>query len=115
MAMASEDGVESGGDVQPRGFLERCEQQWQRTAEHARTYPYVWASYIITFGGLGVYGAWRWRELRKIENQVMQAQRELLKRVHQEEAAASEALKQPHVAEAPVITNSTNERVPMKS
>ena len=98
--MAGEEGVEVGSDVQARGFLERCEQQWQRTTEHARTYPYVWASYVVTFGGLGIYGAWRWRELRKMENQVMQVQRELLKRVQQEEAAASQASKQPHAGEA---------------
>jgi len=112
--MASEEGVELGGDAHPGGFLERCEQQWQRTLEHARTYPYVWASYVVSFGGLGIYGAWRWRELRKIENQVMQYQRELLKRVQQEEAAAS---KQPHVAETSspaVVANSTNKQDPLK-
>jgi hypothetical protein len=101
--MASEEGVEGGGSVQPGGFVERCEQQWQRTVEHARTYPY------------GIYGAWRWRELRKMEDQVMQVQRELLKRVQQEEAAAVQALKQSRSSEAPVVANSTNEKVPLKS
>lgn len=113
--MASEEGVEGGGSVQPGGFVERSEQQWQRTVEHARTYPYVWASYLVTFGGLGIYGAWRWRELRKMEDQVMQVQRELLKRVQQEEAAAVQALKQSRSSEAPVVANSTNEKVPLKS
>ena len=80
--------------------MERCEQQWQRIVEYARTYPYVWASYLVTFGGLGIYGAWRWRELRKMEDQVMQVQRELLKRVQQEEAAAVQALKQSRSSEA---------------
>lgn len=113
--MASEEGVEGGGSVQSGGFLERCEQQWRRTVEHARTYPYVWASYLVTFGGLGIYGAWRWRELRKMEDQVMQVQRELLKHVQQEEAAAVQALKQSRSSEAHIVTSSTNEKLILKS
>lgn len=114
--MASEEGVAVGGDALQGGFLERCEQQWQKTLEHARSYPYVWASYVVTFGGLGLYGAWRWRELRRIEKQVMQYQRELLKRVQQEEAAAASQLpKQPPVAHAPVVADSTTKQDSLKA
>lgn len=88
---------EEGVEAQPAGsFLERCEQQWQRTSQHARDYPYVWASYIVTFGGLGIYGAWRWRELRRVENQIMHYQRELLKNAQKAEETAL-PLKQPPV------------------
>lgn len=40
-------------------------------------------------GGFGIYGAWRWRQLRKIENEVVQYQRELLKSLQQQETTAA--------------------------
>jgi len=49
-----------------------------------------------------------------MEDQVMQVQCELLKRMQQEEAAAVQALKQFRSSEEPVVTNSTNEKVPLK-
>ncbi|XP_024382062.1 uncharacterized protein [Physcomitrium patens] len=107
--------VESTEVAQPEGFVERCEQQWQRAVEHAKAYPYVWASYVVTFGGLGIYGAWRFRELRRMENQVMQYQRELLKRVKQEETASSQALQQQRAAEVPAVDNSTRGKAPLEA
>lgn len=40
-------------------------------------------------GGFSIYGAWRWRQLRKIENEVVQYQRELLKSLQQQETTAA--------------------------
>lgn len=40
-------------------------------------------------GGFSIYGAWRWRQLRKIENEVVQYQRELLKSLEQQETTTA--------------------------
>ncbi|XP_078447162.1 uncharacterized protein LOC144716026 [Wolffia australiana] len=65
------------------------EERWRKTREHAETYPYVWASYILVYGGLGGYIAWRWRKLRQTEQRVRVLQEQLRQIVEAEEAAAA--------------------------
>ncbi|CAO2195343.1 unnamed protein product [Urochloa humidicola] len=58
-------GSASGG-----GVIAALEEQWRKAKEHAETYPYVWGSYILVYGGLGAYLAWRWGKLRRAEDRV---------------------------------------------
>eukprot|EP00271_Cylindrocystis_brebissonii_P014590 TRINITY_DN35989_c0_g1_i1.p1 TRINITY_DN35989_c0_g1~~TRINITY_DN35989_c0_g1_i1.p1 ORF type:complete len:100 (-),score=6.81 TRINITY_DN35989_c0_g1_i1:1030-1329(-) len=46
---------------------------------HIETYPYVWASYVVVFGGLGAYSAYRWQRMRAAEREVLRLQ-EAIKR-----------------------------------
>ncbi|KAJ1286330.1 hypothetical protein BS78_03G345000 [Paspalum vaginatum] len=77
-------GVTGGG-----GVIAKLEEQWQKTKEHAETYPYVWGSYILVYGGLGAYLAWRWRKLRRTEDRVRGLQERLRKLAAAEEAQAA--------------------------
>ncbi|KAG8054664.1 hypothetical protein GUJ93_ZPchr0001g29414 [Zizania palustris] len=52
------------------GVIAMLEEQWRKTKEHAETYPYVWGSYILVYGGLAAYLTWRWRKLRRTEDRV---------------------------------------------
>jgi hypothetical protein len=47
-------GAATGG-----GVIAKLEEEWRKTKDHAQTYPYVWGSYILVYGGLGAYLAWR--------------------------------------------------------
>jgi len=58
-------GAATGG-----GVIAKLEEEWRKAKEHAQTYPYVWGSYILVYGGLGAYLAWRWRKLRRTEDRV---------------------------------------------
>ncbi|MQM03047.1 hypothetical protein Taro_035819 [Colocasia esculenta] len=90
MATEQSDGAEGGPPPAPGGgWMERVEDRWHKIREHAETYPYVWASYIFVYGGLGVYITWRWRKLRATEQRVRVLQEQLRKLVEAEEAAAS--------------------------
>ncbi|KAI4354393.1 hypothetical protein L6164_003259 [Bauhinia variegata] len=57
--------------------------------EHAETYPYVWASYIVVYSGFGLWMAYRWRKLRKTEDRVRGLQERLRKFVEAEESSSS--------------------------
>lgn len=63
-------------------------EQYRKTKEHAETYPYVWASYILVYGGFGLWLTYRWRALRKTEDRVRALQEILRKQVEAEELAA---------------------------
>ncbi|XLU29531.1 hypothetical protein S245_065597, partial [Arachis hypogaea] len=54
--------------------------------EHAKTYPYVWASYIVVYGDFGLWTAYKWRKLLKIEDKVRNLQEKLWKVVETEES-----------------------------
>ncbi|XP_072966113.1 uncharacterized protein [Typha angustifolia] len=88
--MASEEGGEGSKAAGDRtvGWREMVEDQWRRTKEHAEAYPYVWGSYILVYGGLGVYLTYRWRKLRRTEDRVRILQERLRKLVEAEESAA---------------------------
>ena len=78
------EGATSGG-----GVMAKLEEQWRKTKEHAETYPYVWGSYILVYGGLGAYLAWRWRKLRRTEDRVRVLQDRLRKLAAAEESQAA--------------------------
>lgn len=63
--------------------------QYQKTKEHVETYPYVWASYIVVYGGLALWTTYRWRKLRKTEDRVRALQERLRKLYEAEQSASS--------------------------
>ena len=71
------------------GFGEMIVERYQKIREHAETYPYVWASYIVVYGGFGLWTTYRWRKLRKTEDRVRVLQERLRKLVETEEGASS--------------------------
>ncbi|CAL4960324.1 unnamed protein product [Urochloa decumbens] len=71
------------------GVIAALEGQWRKAKEHAETYPYVWGSYILVYGGLGAYLAWRWGKLRRAEDRVRILQDRLRKLAAAEEQATS--------------------------
>ncbi|KAL5721255.1 hypothetical protein ACHQM5_013837 [Ranunculus cassubicifolius] len=73
----------------PLNWKEKVEGEYKKIKEHAETYPYVWASYIVVYGGLGLWTAYRWRKLRKTEDRVRTLQQRLRNLVEAEESAAS--------------------------
>ncbi|MED6209734.1 hypothetical protein PIB30_057648 [Stylosanthes scabra] len=74
-------------------LIDSLEKQYLKIKEHAETYPYVWASYIVVYGGLGLWTAYRWRKLRKTEDRVRNLQAHLRKLVEAEESATSTSTK----------------------
>ncbi|KAL8496143.1 hypothetical protein ACS0TY_020019 [Phlomoides rotata] len=63
-------------------------ERYRKIKEHAETYPYVWGSYILVYGGLFSWLAYRWRALRKTEDRVRALQEIIRKRAEAEELAA---------------------------
>ncbi|XP_015885858.1 uncharacterized protein LOC107421190 [Ziziphus jujuba] len=91
--MATHDGGDdqqttSAQDVGLRGMLE---EQYRKIKENAETYPYVWASYIVVYGGFALWTTYRWRKLRKTEDRVRTLQERLRKLVEAEESTTSSA------------------------
>ena len=66
-------------------------EQYQKIKENAETYPYVWASYIVVYGGFALWTTYRWRKLRKTEDRVRVLQERLRKLVEAEESSTSSA------------------------
>ncbi|KAF3640886.1 putative anaphase-promoting complex subunit 7-like [Capsicum annuum] len=73
----------------------KIQEQYQKIKENAETYPYVWGSYIVVYGGFGLWFAYRWRRLRKTEDRVRVLQERLRKLVQAEELTSSSATKTP--------------------
>ncbi|XAR60445.1 hypothetical protein NMG60_11033828 [Bertholletia excelsa] len=65
------------------------EERYQKIKENAETYPYVWGSYIVVYGGFGLWFAYRWRKLRRTEDRVRVLQGRLRKLVETQESASS--------------------------
>ncbi|KAF7845548.1 uncharacterized protein G2W53_002453 [Senna tora] len=82
-----EDHVATGPSAV--SLRETLENQYHKIKEHAETYPYVWASYIVVYGGFGLWTAYRWRKLRKTEDRVRALQAKLRQLVEAEESATS--------------------------
>ncbi|KAK7318683.1 hypothetical protein RJT34_03388 [Clitoria ternatea] len=80
----NEDQVASPAAV---GLKDSLEKQYLKIKEHAETYPYVWASYIVVYGGFALWTAYRWRKLRRTEDRVQTLQERLRKLVEAEESA----------------------------
>nr|XP_009793621.1 PREDICTED: uncharacterized protein LOC104240473 [Nicotiana sylvestris] len=70
-------------------WADKIQQQYQKIKENAETYPYVWGSYIVVYGGFGLWFAYRWRKLRKTENRVRVIQDRLWKLVEAEGSTSS--------------------------
>ncbi|XP_039118196.1 uncharacterized protein LOC120254120 [Dioscorea cayenensis subsp. rotundata] len=73
------------------GVVAKIEGQWRKAKEHAETYPYVWGSYVLVYGGIGVYLTYRWRKLRQTEDRVRVLQNRLRQLVDEEAAATRPA------------------------
>ncbi|KAK7395922.1 hypothetical protein VNO78_16531 [Psophocarpus tetragonolobus] len=71
------------------GFKDSLEKQYLKVKEHAETYPYVWGSYIVVYGGFALWTTYRWRKLRKTEDRVRILQERLRKRYEAEESSSS--------------------------
>ncbi|KAK8299214.1 hypothetical protein V6Z11_D05G307800 [Gossypium hirsutum] len=73
----------------PASLAELVQERYRKIKEHAETYPYVWGSYTLVYGGLALWTIYRWRKLRKTEDRVRALQERLRKLVENEEAANS--------------------------
>ncbi|EPS64797.1 hypothetical protein M569_09986, partial [Genlisea aurea] len=51
-------------------WASKIKDQFYKTKQNAQAYPYVWGSYIVVYGTLGLWLTYRWRKLRKTENNV---------------------------------------------
>ncbi|RYR69657.1 hypothetical protein Ahy_A03g016210 [Arachis hypogaea] len=74
-------------------LIDSLQKQYLKIKENAETYPYVWASYIVVYGGFGLWTAYRWKKLRKTEDRVKNLQEKLRKLVETEESAISTSTK----------------------
>ncbi|KAI3435462.1 uncharacterized protein J3R85_006071 [Psidium guajava] len=86
--------TEQNEDKQPPslpavGWKEMVEEQYRKIKENAETYPYVWASYILVYGGFALWTTYRWRVLRRTEDRVRVLQERLRKLAEAEESASS--------------------------
>ncbi|CAA0829080.1 Unknown protein [Striga hermonthica] len=88
-----ENGSEKEGMPVPIGLGAKIEGQYRKMKEHAETYPYVWGSYILVYGGLGLWLTYRWRKLRKTEDRVRVLQDRLRKLVEVEQPPPKSATK----------------------
>ncbi|TXG51469.1 hypothetical protein EZV62_023993 [Acer yangbiense] len=71
------------------GFQGMVEEQYRKIKENAETYPYVWGSYIVVYGGFALWTTYRWRKLRKTEDRVRGLQERLRKLVESERSTSS--------------------------
>ncbi|XP_057550344.1 uncharacterized protein LOC130828394 [Amaranthus tricolor] len=92
--MASEQKTEATQDTDGGesavGLAQKIEAKYRELKEHAETYPYVWASYAVVYGGFGLWFAYRWRKLRRTEDRV-RALQERLRQLAQAEESASKS------------------------
>ncbi|CAI0455230.1 unnamed protein product [Linum tenue] len=77
------NGTSSGG------FQGRVLDQYRKLKEHAESYPYVWGSYIVVYGGFGLYLTYRWRKLRQTEDRVRGLQERLRKLAQTQDSATA--------------------------
>ncbi|CAN1139847.1 hypothetical protein LINPERPRIM_LOCUS23789 [Linum perenne] len=84
-----EDGNQQTTSPPATDFGGRVLDQCRKLKEHAEAYPYVWGSYIVVYGGFGLWFAYRWRKLRQTENRVRNLQERLRKLAQTQEPGAS--------------------------
>lgn len=82
-------------------LIAKLREQWRSTKEHAETYPYVWGSYILVYGGLGAYITWRWCKLRRTEDRIRALQARLRQLAAAEESQAASAATPPPPLQPP--------------
>ena len=93
MATPQKDDDQQPPNPSAVGWTGRIEQHYRRIKENAETYPYVWSSYIVVYGGFGLWFAYRWRKLRRTEDRVRVLQERLRKLAESEESSSSAAAK----------------------
>ncbi|KAI3803126.1 hypothetical protein L1987_31275 [Smallanthus sonchifolius] len=59
------------------GFRIAVFEQYRKAKENAEAYPYVWGSYLIVYGGFGLWVAYRYKKLRNTEDRVRALQEKL--------------------------------------
>ncbi|KAL4582979.1 hypothetical protein LXL04_007543 [Taraxacum kok-saghyz] len=59
------------------GFRGMVFEQYRKAKDNAEAYPYVWGSYLIVYGGFGLWVAYRYRKLRNTEDRVRALQERL--------------------------------------
>ncbi|KAL2941829.1 ATP synthase gamma chain [Bienertia sinuspersici] len=103
--MATEQKAESteqiNGSNPTVGFVGKVEAKYHDLKDHAETYPYVWASYMVVYGGFGLWFAYRWRKLRRTEDRVRGLQERLRKLAQAEELASKISSKPTNVDKPP--------------
>nr|GEY53756.1 50S ribosomal protein L27, chloroplastic [Tanacetum cinerariifolium]GEY81901.1 50S ribosomal protein L27, chloroplastic [Tanacetum cinerariifolium] len=72
------------------GFGGMIYEQYLKAKENAEAYPYVWSSYLIVYGGFGMWVAYRYRKLMKTEDRVRGLQ-ERLRNIRKEREVPSSA------------------------
>lgn len=70
------------------GLINSSEQQFQKIKAHAEAYPYVWSSYILVYGGFGLWLAYRYTKLRRTEARV-RVLHEKLRMMHEADQSAN--------------------------
>ncbi|XP_038900834.1 uncharacterized protein LOC120087898 [Benincasa hispida] len=78
------------------GFLGKLEEKYREIKENAETYPYVWGSYIVVYGGFALWTGYRWRKLRKTEDRVRVLQEKLRQRYEAEQSSAKQSANSVH-------------------
>lgn len=71
------------------GWGGKIEERYRKIKEHAETYPYVWGSYILVYGGFSLWLTYRLRKLRQTEDRVRGLQERLCKQVEAEQSTKS--------------------------
>ncbi|XP_021734596.1 uncharacterized protein LOC110701283 [Chenopodium quinoa] len=71
------------------GIVRKVEAKYHELKKHAETYPYVWGSYAVVYGGFGLWFAYRWRRLRKTEDRVRVLQERLRQLAQAEESGST--------------------------
>ncbi|EYU38254.1 hypothetical protein ABFS82_02G113800 [Erythranthe guttata] len=87
--LQSGDGQQERSQVAAAHWGGPIGEQYRKMKEHAETYPYVWGSYILVYGGFGLWLTYRWRKLRKTEDRVRGLQERLRKLVEAEKSTSS--------------------------
>ncbi|KAK9078875.1 hypothetical protein SSX86_002933 [Deinandra increscens subsp. villosa] len=73
----NENPVASTNLLTVGGFRNAVYEQYRKAKENAEAYPYVWGSYLIVYGGFGLWVAYRYNKLRNTEDRVRALQEKL--------------------------------------
>jgi hypothetical protein len=70
--------------------MDSLENRYKTIKEHAEAYPYVWASYIVVYGGFDLWFAYRYRKLLRTEDRVRALQARLREMVEKDKIVEAE-------------------------
>lgn len=87
MASEQNEGAEQATNNTPAvvSWTGMIEERYKKMKAHAEAYPYVWGSYLVVYGGFGLWFTYRWRRLRRTEDRVRGLQKRLRELVEAEE------------------------------